>query len=106
LATDDRDRIYGLLGVSSDVAVLGIVADYSMLFYEVCVNLARKLILNYGVQALCYAWNHPREVDVPSWVIFYCFLKHLRYPLCEILAKRYGEWDFAFSSSGKDPTEV
>ena len=55
LATDDRDLRDGLLGVSSDVAVFGIVADYSMLFHEVCIDLARKLILNYGIQALCYA---------------------------------------------------
>jgi hypothetical protein len=101
LATDDRDRIYDLLGVSSGVAVLGIVADYSKLFHEVCIDLARKLILNYGVHALCYARNHPRDVGVPSWVTFYCFLKHPNYSLCEIHAKRNVEWDFAFSFSGE-----
>jgi hypothetical protein len=98
LATDARDRIYGLLGVSSDVRALGIVADYSMLFHEVCIDLARKLILNYGVQALCYARNHPRDIDVPSWVTFYSVLKHPSYSLREIHALRNRDWDFAFSS--------
>jgi hypothetical protein len=101
LATEDKDRIFGLLGVGSDVKALGIVADYSMTLHEICIDLARRLVLHYGVQALCYAMNHPRDVEVPSWVTFYSMLKYPNYSLHEIHATRNSEWDFAFSSSGE-----
>ena len=43
-ASDPRDRIYGLLGLSSDCHDLGIIPDYSKGVVETCTSGVKSLI--------------------------------------------------------------
>ncbi|SPO07046.1 uncharacterized protein DNG_09740 [Cephalotrichum gorgonifer] len=60
------DRIFGLLGIVSDAAELGIVADYSKTAAEVYEATARALVKQGHVDIL--KWCRSRAGKSPSWV--------------------------------------
>ena len=70
-ATDDRDKIYGLLGLCSDT--LGIEPDYHITAREVYIDCSRRLIeRDDNLDLLCQGpWelggNYHRNPDLPSW---------------------------------------
>lgn len=64
-ASDPRDRIYALLGISSDGGQLGILPDYSSSYEEVCVKLTKALIRKYGTSVLSF--NAGCNISLPSW---------------------------------------
>ena len=70
-ATDPRDRIFALLGLSNDAQLLGIRADYSKSYSVMCVETAWRMLRQYGLWVLskssaCRSTHH--EEDLPSWV--------------------------------------
>jgi len=75
-ATDPRDRIYGLLGLSSDRDDLNIIPDYSKSVVETYTNVARALITHgyTDILAWCQKPDDPHQQPkedlrgLPSWV--------------------------------------
>lgn len=75
---DDRDRIYGLLGMASDAEKLGIVPDYSKTYEEVLLDVT-VCMLSAGVGSTPFGHWDDRNLDeelllpngkpLPSWVI-------------------------------------
>ncbi|KAH7391571.1 heterokaryon incompatibility protein-domain-containing protein [Cadophora sp. MPI-SDFR-AT-0126] len=72
LAADPRDKVFGLLGLTSDD--LGIIADYSKDVKTVFTDVAAKLInhdrnLDLICQSQWQSFGNPhRRQDLPSWV--------------------------------------
>lgn len=66
-ATDDRDRIYALLGVATDEAARQIVPDYTISCHDTYVNTAHVLLEHghYDILSLCRAPK--RKHNLPSW---------------------------------------
>lgn len=100
-ASDPRDRIYGLLGLSSDAKALGIEADYSKSLVQAYTDAARALIQHGCTDILAWCQQpvdrnlEPRQEleALPSWVPD--FSSPIRDPLGE--PQKYG----LFSASGK-----
>ena len=69
-ATDDRDRIFGLLGMARDAAQLGIVPDYSEItsYIDVYTFAARKIIEAGNIDMLSFSQHRNHRTDIPSWV--------------------------------------
>jgi len=68
LATDPRDKIYGLLGMSTNE--YAVEPDYRLSKEEVYISLARKMIKNV-LYSLLWVEAPGREIeagDLPSWV--------------------------------------
>ncbi|PVH70582.1 HET-domain-containing protein [Cadophora sp. DSE1049] len=72
LATDPRDKIFGLLGLTSDG--LGIITDYSLDVKAVFTDVAARLINHdQNLDLICQSqWqsfgNPERRQDLPTWV--------------------------------------
>lgn len=67
--TDPKDKIYGLLGLASDVEQLDILPDYTKSVEEIYTEVASK-ILSDGDFRLLQACQHKdgRVLKLPSWV--------------------------------------
>lgn len=100
-ATEPKDRIYGILGISSDVETLGLSVDYSLSFGEICTEFAKQFIIGYGVVALTYAAYHVPTTPIPSWVTFYPYLEWPESFNGNLKDARRSTWDFTLSSSGE-----
>ncbi|KAK0118338.1 hypothetical protein ONS95_012628 [Cadophora gregata] len=72
LATDPRDKVFGLLGLTTDD--LGIIADYSIGVQAVFADVAAKLINHdQNLDLICQSqWHNfgssERRQDLPSWI--------------------------------------
>lgn len=58
-ATASRDKIFGLLGLASDAAKLGIRADYTKTVNEVFTDTAKTLLQNQSTDVL--SWYRSRK---------------------------------------------
>jgi hypothetical protein len=67
-ASDRRDRIYGLLGLSSDAEDLTVRPDYSKTTEEAYANVARVLIEHGYTDILSWCQTPKKLKDLPSWV--------------------------------------
>jgi hypothetical protein len=67
-ASDRRDRIYGLLGLSSDAEDLNIRPDYSKTTEQGYANVARVLIEHGYTDILSWCQTPKKLKDLPSWV--------------------------------------
>jgi hypothetical protein len=67
-ATDEKDRIFGLLGIARDSNALEIVPDYNKTVVEVYSHAARKLIEHNHINVLSLAQANKNFPDLPSWV--------------------------------------
>lgn len=68
-STDPRDRIFALLGLSSDSAALGVSADYSRECKTVYLEVAEKLLSQSRTLDIMYAVIGQKRVKyMPSWV--------------------------------------
>jgi hypothetical protein len=65
---DDRDKIFGLLGLATDLEDLGIVPDYSKTCEETYLDAARKPIQNGYVDILALSQFPKKLKGLPSWV--------------------------------------
>ncbi len=67
-ATHAKDRIYGLLGLASDVGILGIVPTYksTVSVEEVYIDTARRILTHGGLNLLLMVGKH--HTALPSWV--------------------------------------
>lgn len=66
-ATNPRDLIYALLGISSDAEELGIEIDYSKSVQEVFTETAAAIIRTGLIEVLTYAQQPQMTLDLPSW---------------------------------------
>jgi hypothetical protein len=67
-ASDQRDRIFALLGLSRDAREMGITANYSMSYSQVLTNLAMAM-LRHGHSMILSMCRHAKpEGNIPSWV--------------------------------------
>ncbi|KUJ15753.1 uncharacterized protein LY89DRAFT_670297 [Mollisia scopiformis] len=71
---DPRDRIYGLLAISSDAKELGIISDYSVdrTASSVYLDFSVRVLQRWkDLELLAYAsrWSNPSDITVPSWAI-------------------------------------
>lgn len=74
-ASDERDFVYGLLGLANDAADLGIRPHYSKGWREIRVEVARKCLVCYGLDMLSFcglAQGPGKDFDTaaghsPSW---------------------------------------
>ena len=68
-ASNERDYIYGLLGLLEDVQKLGIVVDYGKEWPLVYIEVARKLIERGHVDllSLCQKEDFNSSDNMPSW---------------------------------------
>jgi hypothetical protein len=98
-ATCHKDKIYGVLGISSDATELDIRVDYSKTFQEICVNIARQLLIRKGVEALSYSLNLPGPPRVPSWVTFYPIFKDTGRNISNFSERNVPKMDIPFSAS-------
>lgn len=67
-ATDPRDKIFGLLGLTPDAAELGIKVDYTKAVNEVFTDTAKARLENHFTDVLLWCQFHKRRPDLPSWV--------------------------------------
>ncbi|KAF2626526.1 hypothetical protein BU25DRAFT_459231 [Macroventuria anomochaeta] len=67
-ASDDRDRAYTLLGVTTDDAARDIVPDYTLSCHDVYIRTAQVLLRHghYDIPSLCRGQD--RNYSLPSWV--------------------------------------
>ncbi len=71
-ATDPRDKVYGLLGMASNVAEVGIVPDYSLSWQEVYKRTAVSMVKSYqdpdilSRESLGLSLEN-EKVGLPSW---------------------------------------
>lgn len=67
-ATDDRDKIYGILGLAKDADELGIVPNYKNTTSEVYTETAKALLLSGHVDFLWFC-QFPKSIQgLPTWV--------------------------------------
>jgi hypothetical protein len=67
-ATDPRDNIYGLLGLTRDAEALGVRPDYSASTSKVYIDTARALIRSGQVDLLWLCQFSKATKDLPIWV--------------------------------------
>lgn len=68
-ATDPRDHIYALLGMTSDVEELGILADYTRSCAQAYTVVAAALLQRQQKLQILSRCRNPRvQKDLPSWV--------------------------------------
>ncbi|KAJ5063185.1 heterokaryon incompatibility protein-domain-containing protein [Bipolaris maydis] len=68
-ATDPRDRIFAILGFSSDSASLGIRPDYDITCSDLYTKVARAILENSETLEILYAVSGNKHVKaIPSWV--------------------------------------
>lgn len=68
-ATDPRDYIYGLLGMSGDGKKMGIEPDYTATPQKIYTDLALKYVEYTGSLDIICACRNPRNFNgLPSWV--------------------------------------
>jgi hypothetical protein len=69
-ASDARDRIFGLLGMTSDTDALGILPNYDQLrtYEQTFTQVARTIILSGQVDMLSLSQPLTKESALPSWV--------------------------------------
>lgn len=70
LATDRRDKIYGLLGLASDTKAVGLAPDYKATPETVFKDLTTSLLREYGRFEIFALRSLDRTTDdsLPSWV--------------------------------------
>lgn len=67
-ATDDRDFIYALTGISSDSTVKHLYPDYTKRAVQVYTDVARSFLAEGRLRTL-WLCSQPRQLaDLPSWV--------------------------------------
>lgn len=68
-ASDERDYIYGLLGLLEDVQKLGILVDYGKEWSLVYIEVARKLLERNHIDllSLCQKEDFNSSDNMPSW---------------------------------------
>ncbi|KAF4546265.1 Heterokaryon incompatibility protein [Lasiodiplodia theobromae] len=70
-ASDERDFVYGLLGLANDAAYLDIRPHYSKGWREIRVEVARKCLMYYGLDMLSFCGLQGSVKDFtaasPSW---------------------------------------
>ncbi|KAH7110725.1 heterokaryon incompatibility protein-domain-containing protein [Dactylonectria macrodidyma] len=68
-ATDPRDRVFAVLGFSSDADVLNIRPDYAKTCATIYTEVAEAILAHSGTLDILYAVSRPRNVKaMPSWV--------------------------------------
>ncbi|MCJ1245159.1 hypothetical protein MMC30_002360 [Trapelia coarctata] len=69
LCTDPRDKIYGILGLSSSDQILPLAPDYRLPVHTVYEQIAEHIIVqNRSLDILKYV-EHPKMIEnLPSWV--------------------------------------
>jgi hypothetical protein len=92
-ASDPRDRIYALLGVSNDSEQLGILPNYSDSYETACIKLTKALIRKYGTSVLSFNAGH--NISLPSWCCDFNIPSHYT-----VVTDRHTE-NTKFSASGK-----
>ncbi|KAH8601549.1 heterokaryon incompatibility protein-domain-containing protein [Bisporella sp. PMI_857] len=98
-ATDDRDRVFALLGMASDFEMLRIIPNYSKdsRCVDVYTTAARRMIENGDVDVLSFSQYHEEQNEFPSWVPDW--RKDLLRPCGQL------PWDTSFKASGSAPHE-
>jgi hypothetical protein len=66
--SDPRDKIYGVLGLASDIDLLHICPDYTKPPEEVLTDTARRIIRSNCVLDLLNHVEYPKALNLPSWV--------------------------------------
>jgi hypothetical protein len=68
-ATDPRDFVYGLLGMSGDGQTMGIEPDYTATPQKIYSDLVLKYVNSTGsLDIICACRNQRNFNDLPSWV--------------------------------------
>jgi hypothetical protein len=67
-ASDDRDLVFALLGLTGDVNELGILPDYKKPLRKVYIELALTLIEKYAIGVLLKSEMLQTDPELPSWV--------------------------------------
>jgi hypothetical protein len=67
-ATKAVDKVYALLGMSSDREALGIIPDYSKPWWDVYTEAARALIAQGHIDILSLCRCQYGASKLPSWV--------------------------------------
>jgi hypothetical protein len=67
-ASDQRDRIFALLGLSRDAREMGITANYSMSYSQVLTSLTMAMLRHGHFMILSMCRHAKPEVNIPSWV--------------------------------------
>ena len=67
-ATDPRDQIYGLLGLSSDSDAVAIKPDYRLDIGSVYINVCHHALQAHGSLHFLYDCSMQQSLSLPSWV--------------------------------------
>lgn len=67
-AADGRDRIYSILGLSTNAEELGITTDYSKSCREVYIDVANALLRHGDLEILTMCRSRGEVSGLPSWV--------------------------------------
>lgn len=68
-ASDPRDRVYAIMGLSSDLPSLGINSDYEKPCKDVYTSAAEVILASSGTIDILYVVSRPKNVRyMPSWV--------------------------------------
>ena len=68
MATDPRDKLYGILGLTNERKDAGLRPDYTLSVEEVYTRLARNLIVESQSLDFLGSAGLLRDYDVPPWV--------------------------------------
>ncbi|PVH72963.1 HET-domain-containing protein [Cadophora sp. DSE1049] len=69
LCTNPLDKVFGILGIASDIQSGDLVPDYSLTCRQVFSNAARLIISKYQPLSLLYYVKFPKSIQgLPSWV--------------------------------------
>lgn len=95
LCTDPRDKIYGVLGLASDITPGEFIPEYSLLCQEVYLATTTFCMKKYkSLEVVCQV-RHPKLLSgMPSWVPDWTVISAFR----ESLALKYWE---GYSAAGK-----
>ncbi|KAI1503164.1 heterokaryon incompatibility protein-domain-containing protein [Biscogniauxia marginata] len=72
---DPRDRVYGLLGLSSDTKTLGITPDYSKDYKQILIDISAALLRKSPQSLELCDGTTATENGYPSWVVEWTNLK-------------------------------
>ena len=70
-ATDKRDYVFGVLGIATDLELLGLEADYTKSCLEVYMSVAEAMICKQGEFGLLFLCGNmkARMTGLPSWAV-------------------------------------
>lgn len=101
-STDPKDKLYGLLGLTSTLGNPGIEIDYSLTTAQIYTKFARnEIISSKRLHILPQSQPHLTDLEIPSWVPDWS-AKHANH----FFLQNISATSFNFTASGESESEI